>query len=406
MNILKGILGEINKRQFEDFFPAPAPDFLKDDFQKNYLFERFNQKQIMKIIDFQPPFLRIDRVAVLGSDRQDMLQIRGIAAGTLTLDDTAGHYNNTLFLAMYGLLVASAAQIYLAMLFPATAPQVIKLDWIKPSRDRILWKPDVKGSRFFIETQIVNKKLQMLVANTRMFSDQYFMGEIKGLKLILTAKDSIQQAKILPAGEKLPVLKSAGDDKEAGEGLDNFFGVIVPEEIKKNYQDKKCRKKLNQQEIRETIDFAPPFLKIDQLAVFEEEENSTRESVSLGMGRLTAKDTVGHYNNTVFLALCAQIMSSATAIHLAVLFPGKAPEVIAAKGVKPFERSLWKPGKDGAAFWVETKVIKKKMHLVIIKAQISFTHLPYGYADEAKVFLIPKHLIAQAPSLFSRDKIK
>ncbi|MEW6170353.1 MAG: hypothetical protein AB1472_02170, partial [Candidatus Omnitrophota bacterium] len=132
------ILSERNKQQIKDFFKITLPSDIEKDSTGNYLFERFDQKKIMEIIDFTPPFLKIQKIAVLGSNREDIYSIKGIATGILTFEDTNGHYNNAIHLAQCGQLMASAASIYLAILFPSTAPQVVKVDQIKLSPQSIL----------------------------------------------------------------------------------------------------------------------------------------------------------------------------------------------------------------------------------------------------------------------------
>jgi hypothetical protein len=77
-------------------------------------------------------------------------------------------------------------------------------------------------------------------------------------------------------------------------------------------------------------------------------------------------------------------------IHLAVLFPSTTPEVIEAKEIKPIEKEIWKPLKEGSVFWVETRLIEKNGQLVTVGGKISFDKIPYGVAEESKVILIQK----------------
>lgn len=182
----------------EEFFGCALPERIKIICMDGCLLGQFDQKEIMGIIDFVPPFLRIDKMALIGSDRTDILRIRSLASGILTVEDTKGHYNDTVFLAKCGQLMGSAASIYLAILFPSTAPQVIEVDRIRPSDDKTLWKPSPGGSRFFIETVILRKKLHVIIVNVKITFGEIFMGEVEKLKLALTAKDSIWAAKELP----------------------------------------------------------------------------------------------------------------------------------------------------------------------------------------------------------------
>lgn len=201
LDSLRKDIGKVNKQHIEDFFGTSIPNYVKENALGTYLFEKFDCDQIMKTIDFTPPFLKIEKMVVLGFDRQSIFNIRGLGIGMLTTNDTKGHYNDTIFLAQCGQLMGSAASIYLAILFPSTAPQVIEVDSIRPSRDKTLWKPSLSGSRFFIETHILKKKMQVIIVNVRIFFGEIFMGEVERLKLILTPKDYIWGAKELPNWE-------------------------------------------------------------------------------------------------------------------------------------------------------------------------------------------------------------
>ncbi len=198
---LRKVIGEANKQHIDNFLGTVTPSYIKDNSKEIYLFEKFDHEQIMKTIDFTPPFLKIEKMVVLGFDRKDILNIKGLGTGILTTNDTKGHYNDTIFLAQCGQLMGSAASIYLAILFPSTAPQVIEVDSIRPSKDKTLWKPSLEGSRFFIETHILKKKMQVVIVNVRITFGEIFMGEVEKLKLILTPKDSIWGAKELPNWE-------------------------------------------------------------------------------------------------------------------------------------------------------------------------------------------------------------
>jgi len=383
--------GEDSLPSIEEFFGFYLPECLKRACKKTYLFEKYDQKQLTEIIDFIPPFLRVEKMVVFGPDKKNILQSRSIATGILTLEDVKGHYNDTIFLAMYGLLMASSASVYLATLFPSTAPQVVEVDRIKPSRDRVLWKPSVGGSRFFVETCIIKKKLQLVLADTRLISGEVFMGEVSRLKLILAPKDHIWEAKKLP--ERFAV--SGSKDSE----IEEFFERSLPERLKKDYVDKQIYRKLDRREITKTIDFTIPFLKIDKIVVFGPEKDPALNSSSLAVGTITRKDISGHYNDTIFLAMCGMLMSSAASIYLGALFPEVAPEVIEAKRVRPIEKEVWRPADNGSTFWVEVSILKKKLKVVVVKARISFDPMPYGVVDELKLLLIPRQLIWKAPEL-------
>ena len=117
------------------------------------------------------------------------------------------------------------------------------------------------------------------------------------------------------------------------------------------------------------------------------------------MGFVSTKDTAGHYNETLFLAMCGYLMASSASVHLAMLFPSTAPQVIEANGVKPLtfsdakENQLWKPSKQGTPFFVESRILKKKMQLVVMETKVSFGTIMFGTINELKLVLTPKESI-------------
>ncbi|MDP3042319.1 MAG: PilZ domain-containing protein [Candidatus Omnitrophota bacterium] len=384
-DLVRDFLNKVSLYLVENFFGFALPDHLREACKDNYVLEKFDQKQIMRVIDFVPPFLKIGKMIILGHDKNNILQNVGFAAGVLTTKDTQGHYNNAIHLAQCGQLMSSAASIYLALLFPSTAPQVVEVDQIRLSQVGVLLElPSPAENYFFIEIHIIKKKLQLVIVNTKIFFSKAIVCEIDRLKLILISKESIWKAKELPAKNEDFFKKTNTDE------IERFFGVTSPEHIKKSYVNQQISKRLNQQEIMKIVDFTPPFLKIDKIMIFNADKNQIDQTFSLGMGIVTSGDTSGHYNETIFLAMCGWLMASAVSIHLAVLFPSTAPEVIEAKGIKPIEKEMWKPPANGAIFWVETRVIKKTGQLVMLKTKISFDEIPYGVAEESKAILLQK----------------
>lgn len=199
---IKDLLNKISLRQIENFFGFGLPDHIKENYKDNYVFEKFDQKQIMGVIDFAPPFLKIQKIAVLSTDRRSILQTKSLSMGIITPQDTAGHYNETIFLAMCGWLMASAASVFIAILFPTTAPQVIEANGVRPlpllEEAKGLWKPAPPGTTFFVESTIIKKRLQLVVMKTTISFDNVFYGVIEELKLVLTSKGSIWSARPFP----------------------------------------------------------------------------------------------------------------------------------------------------------------------------------------------------------------
>lgn len=182
--------------------------------------------------------------------------------------------------------------------------------------------------------------------------------------------------------------------------IEEFVGLSLPQHIKNECKDKQVAKKFSQQQMMEIIDFAPPFLRTDKMILFDGKKNSYCHSSSLGSGMITLRDTAGHYNDTIYLAMCGWLMASTASVHLAILFPTTAPQVIKADGVKPllgFENDgIWKPSVKGAPFWVESEIIRKKMQLVVVKTKITFGNILYGTIEELRLVLTKKNSIWSA----------
>ncbi len=188
------------------------------------------------------------------------------------------------------------------------------------------------------------------------------------------------------------------------DGLETFFGSSFPKHLKASFEHYHFFAELDQQQIMRIIDFAPPFLKIHRMVIGAPNPSDPLHSKSLSMGVVTQADTEGHYNRTIFLALCGQLMASSASIHLAHLFPNSAPQVIKANGVKPVTFSdvdgqLWQPSKKGTRFFVESEITRKKMQLVLMKTSISFEGVHYGVIDELRLVLMPASSISFSKEL-------
>ncbi len=200
---LNQVLGEMSIQEAEQYLNLPLPAHIKENLKQDYLLEKMDQKQMMEVVDFTPPFLKAEKILLFGRDRRDLPNVKGLAMGFISTKDTAGHYNETIFLAMCGYLMASSASVHLAILFPSTAPQVIEANGVKPlvfsdAKENQLWKPSKTGTPFFVESRILKKKMQLVVMETQVSFGKVMFGIINELKLILTPKESILQAQEIP----------------------------------------------------------------------------------------------------------------------------------------------------------------------------------------------------------------
>ncbi len=184
--------------------------------------------------------------------------------------------------------------------------------------------------------------------------------------------------------------------------LESFFGAPIPAQLHHDYQQMRILAELEQKDIMQVLDFKPPFLKVERIVVTDR-SGSPHSSRSLAMGHISEADTRGHYNSSIFLALCGQLMASAVSIHLATLFPNTAPQVIEASGVKPIDLSsattLLRPSKQGATFFVDSQIVRKKLKLIWTASNIYFGSLHYGIIEDLKFILAPDSILRSVTDL-------
>ena len=181
--------------------------------------------------------------------------------------------------------------------------------------------------------------------------------------------------------------------------LEAFFGRRLPDHVRQSFQGQCIFAELNQQQIMETIELSPPFLKIHKVVIAGSDTTNVLRSRSLGVGVVTQADTEGHYNKLLSLALCGQLMASTAAIHLAALFPKSAPQAIEVNGIQPLgpsAKDLWKPSVQGTPFFAEASIIRKKMQLVSMTSTISFGAVQYGAIDTIKFALLRETSLSSA----------
>lgn len=180
-----------------------------------------------------------------------------------------------------------------------------------------------------------------------------------------------------------------------------FLGCKLPEELSKKHSSSKIYKMLDQKEIQKYIDFNPPFLKADKIIVFYDENGSLEESSSIAVGKITLKQTEGHYNSTIYLALGGFLMASLASVHIGILFPDTAPQAFEGNKVclmpgEILNKGILKPSKSGTTFYVHTTLIKKKLKLQIADVSMYVGRIPYGMVESLKVILTEKNSIYSA----------
>lgn len=183
-------------RYLEVFLGVPLPNHVREHFKDPCLFVELNQQQIMEVIGLTPPFLKIQKLIIAGTDRQDLLQSRSLGMGVVSQTDTEGHYNRLISLALCGQLMASTAAIHLAALFPNTAPQALEVNGITPlgPSGKKLWKPSVQGTHFFAEASFIRKKMHVVYMTSKISFGNLEYGMIKELKFALLPEEILSSA--------------------------------------------------------------------------------------------------------------------------------------------------------------------------------------------------------------------
>jgi len=155
-------------------------------------------KSMQDLLYFSPPFLRTENMVIFGDV---IVGSRSIGVGTVYPEDMAGHFNDTVYLAFAGRLMPSTATIHLAHFFPDTSPQAVEGGSIKVDRDALnggLIRPKKSGSKFYVETTVTKKKLNLVLVETSIMFGKARFGVIQNLRFVLTEKNSIFKAITIP----------------------------------------------------------------------------------------------------------------------------------------------------------------------------------------------------------------
>ncbi len=182
----------------EKFLGIRLPDNLREKYQCEIVSRALNQKEMMAAVDLKPPFLRTEKMVIFGNKFEES---KSIGIGRIYLEDTDGHYNKTIYLALAGRLMPSTALIHLGAFFPNTNPQAFEGKSIRMDSEAYnngLLQPGKNGSTFYVETIVRKKKINLVIVDTYIMFGSAKFGLIEELKFILTKKDSILSAVEVP----------------------------------------------------------------------------------------------------------------------------------------------------------------------------------------------------------------
>ena len=185
-----------NINKIEEALGCKIPVELAGKYSDKGIFVHLSGSEIEKTVDFYKPFLRTEQMVIFGDD---IVGSSSIGVGNVFPEDMEGHFNKTIYLAFAGRLMPSTATIHIAYFFPKTAPQAVEGKSIRMDKDAFnggLIQPKKGGSKFYVETIVTKKKMNLVLVETHIMFGQAKFGLIENLKFILTDKDSIYQAAI------------------------------------------------------------------------------------------------------------------------------------------------------------------------------------------------------------------
>ena len=184
--------------KIEKSLQCKLPKDLAVKYENKESFVHLSSKEIEKIVEFYPPFLRTENMVIFGNE---VVGSASIGVGTAFPEDMEGHYNKTIYLAFAGRLMPSTATIHLAYFFPKTAPQAIEGKSIRMDKDAFnggLIQLKKGGTKFYVETIVIKKKINLILVETFITFGQARFGLIENLRFILTDKSSIYKAVVVP----------------------------------------------------------------------------------------------------------------------------------------------------------------------------------------------------------------
>jgi hypothetical protein len=187
-----------NIKNIEKVLECKIPIELASKYRGQDKFKHLSGKNIQNLLQFSPPFLRTENMVIFGDDA---LGSSSIGVGTVYPEDMEGHYNDTVYLAFAGRLMPSSATIHLAHYFPNTSPQAVEGENIRMDKEALnggLLQPKKGGSKFYVETRVTKKKMALVLVETSIMFGKSRFGMIQNLRFVLTEKDSIYKAIIIP----------------------------------------------------------------------------------------------------------------------------------------------------------------------------------------------------------------
>ncbi|MDO8675577.1 MAG: hypothetical protein Q7K71_05635 [Candidatus Omnitrophota bacterium] len=188
-------------QEVEDFFGKQLPFDLRDRYSNKEILLKADQKKMMTVLAFTPPFLRANKIIIFKSDNSRPECTSSIVVGSISRQDTKGHYNETIYLALAGLLMPSSGTVHVAFQYPEFTPQAVEAEHVFLANGALnngLIQPRKEGTTFYAETRIIKKKLQLVFGTTKIFFGVSAFGEITSVKFYLTNKDLIWKAVEVP----------------------------------------------------------------------------------------------------------------------------------------------------------------------------------------------------------------
>ena len=153
-------------------------------FKDSEILKTSQQEELIKVIDFTPPFLKIDRYITFNVKADSKILSKGLGGGLMTIEDIEGHNDADMFLAFCGKLLGQGMCIHVGMIYPEDCAKEIKVVNLHPSAIRdFLWNVDERECPFFVETTMDYQGKDHIIMRGKICSEYLNLAYIDNFKI-------------------------------------------------------------------------------------------------------------------------------------------------------------------------------------------------------------------------------